>query len=193
MQENKQKGNFLKTFFKERKQVGALAPSSRFLVKKMCDKIDFKNATNIVELGPGTGVFTDELLKRASKDCRIFVIELNKEFYDFLLKKFTDPRIILLRESADNIDSILASHGVEKADAILSSLPLTVIPDQIRKRIIIKSYEALKEGGVYVQYQYSLNAKKLIEKKFGKLQMGFVAINIPPAFVYLGTKRTNKN
>ena len=186
--ENKNKGSFLKTFFKERKQVGALAPSSRFLVKKMCDKIDFSSAKNIVELGPGTGVFTEELLKRASKDCRIFVIELNKEFYHYLAKKFNDPRIVLLRESADNIDRILKDHGVEEADAILSSLPLAVIPDQIRKRIIIKSYEVLKKGGVYVQYQYSLNAKNLLEKKFGKLQMGFVAVNIPPAFVYLGTK-----
>lgn len=186
--EKEHKGNFLKTFFKERKQVGALAPSSRFLVKKMCDKIDFSTAKNIVELGPGTGVFTEELLKRASKDCRIFVIELNEEFYQFLSKKFNDPRIILLKESADNIDAILAEHNVVEADAILSSLPLAVIPDQIRKRIIIKSYDALKEGGVYVQYQYSLNAKKLLEKKFGKLKMGFVAINIPPAFVYLGVK-----
>ena len=182
------KGNFIKTFFKERKQVGALAPSSRFLVKKMCNHIDFKTAKNIVEFGPGTGVFTEEILKRASKDCKIFVIELNEQFYHYLTEKFHDPRIILLKESADNIDKILKEHNVSQADAILSSLPLTVIPDKIRKRIIIKSYDVLKEGGVYVQYQYSLNAKKLLEKKFGKLKMGFVAANIPPAFVYLGRK-----
>lgn len=187
-QEGKNKAKFLKTFIKERKQVGALAPSSRFLVKKMCDKIDFTTAKNIVELGPGTGVFTEELLARANKDCKIFVIELNEAFCTFLANKFSDDRIILVRESADNIDSILKDHGVEEADAILSSLPLAVIPDQIRKRIIIKSYEVLKKGGVYVQYQYSLNAKKLLELKFGKLQLSFVAANIPPAFVYLGTK-----
>ena len=84
----KNKGNFLKTFFKERKQVGALAPSSKFLVKKMCDKIDFSTAKNIVELGPGTGVFTEEILKRANPDCKIFVIELNTEFYEYLKNKF---------------------------------------------------------------------------------------------------------
>jgi len=189
MESNKKhKANFLKTFFKERKQVGALAPSSKYLVKKMCDKIDFSIARNIVELGPGTGVFTAELLKRAHADCRIFVVELNREFYEFLAENFTDPRIILLCESADQIDEIIHSYGVEKVDAVLSSLPLAVIPDQIRKRIIIKSYDILREGGVYVQYQYSLNAKKLLEMKFGKLQMGFVALNIPPAFVYLGVK-----
>ncbi len=179
---------FLKTFFQERKQVGALAPSSRFLVKKMCDKIDFDSAKVIVELGPGTGVFTSEILKRANADTKIFVIELNEDFYKLLEQKFNDPRIILLRESADNLDKILAEHGAQETDAILSSLPLAVIPDNIRKKIIIKSYDSLRKGGVYVQYQYSLNAKKLLEKKFGKLKMGFVAINIPPAFIYLGVK-----
>ncbi len=188
--ENKHKGRFLQTFFKERKQVGALAPSSRFLVKKMCDTIDFSNVKNIIELGPGTGVFTEELLQRAPKDCKIFVIELNESFYNLLKNKITDPRVILLRESADNLDAIISEHQVESVDAILSSLPLAVIPDQIRKKIIIKSHTVLKEGGRYVQYQYSLNAKKLIERKFGKLKMGFVAINIPPAFVYIGTKRS---
>jgi len=184
----KHKGNFLRTFFKERKQVGALAPSSKYLVKKMCDKIDFSTARNIIELGPGTGVFTEELLKRADPKCRIFVIELNEAFYTFLKNKFKDPRIILLCESADRLDEIMEEHGVQEVDAILSSLPLAVIPDQIRKRIIIKSYDVLRTGGVFVQYQYSLNAKKLLELKFGKLQLGFVAVNIPPAFVYLGTK-----
>lgn len=186
--EKNHKSTFLKTFFKERKQVGALAPSSKFLVKKMCNKIDFATAKTIIELGPGTGVFTTELLKRARPETKIFVIELNDDFYDLLKKRFNDPRIILLKDSADNIDAILEKHGIKEVDAVLSSLPLAVIPDQIRKKIVIKAYNALRKGGVYVQYQYSLNAKKLLERKFGKLKMGFVAVNVPPAFVYLGTK-----
>ncbi len=179
---------FLKTFFEERKQVGAVAPSSKFLVKKMCDKIDFTEARNIIELGPGTGVFTKELLSRANKDCKIFVFELNNEFYNLLEKKFKDPRIVLLNKSAEDIDLVLREHGVKEVDAILSSLPLTVIPDKIKKRIIIKSYDALKSGGRYVQYQYSLNAKKLLKMKFDNLKMAFSTINIPPAFIYVGTK-----
>ena len=187
-EEKKERNKFIKTFFKERKQVGALAPSSKFLVKKMCDKIDFDNAKNIVELGPGTGVFTEELLKRAPKDCRIFVIELNEEFYDFLKERFDDSRMVLLRESADNLDEILAKYDVNEVDAVLSSLPLAVIPDQIKKRIVIQSHDVLRQGGVFVQYQYSLNAKRLLEMKFNNLKLGFVAVNIPPAFVYHGVK-----
>src|SRR5690606_26212453 len=104
--EKAHKTKFLNTFFKDRKQVGALAPSSRFLVKKMCDHIDFEQAQVIVELGPGTGVFTSEILKRANQNTKIFVIELNQEFYDLLKKKFTDSRIILIKSSADKLDAV---------------------------------------------------------------------------------------
>jgi phosphatidylethanolamine/phosphatidyl-N-methylethanolamine N-methyltransferase len=179
---------FLSTFFKERKQVGAVAPSSRFLVKKMCDKIDFKTAKVLVELGPGTGVFTTEMLKRALPDAKIFVIELNDNFFKLLTEKIKDPRVILLNQSADQLDVILKEHGVAHVDAILSSLPLAVIPDQTKKKILIKSYEALKCGGIYVQYQYSLTSKKLIKMCFPKMKISFTTINLPPAFIYTGTK-----
>lgn len=188
MAEKKHNRKFLSTFFSERKQVGAVAPSSRFLVNSMCNKIDFKSAKVIVELGPGTGVFTVELLKRANKDCKIILFELNEAFYKLLKEKFDDPRLTILYRSAEDISEVLEEMNIKEADAILSSLPLTVIPDQIKKRIVINSHQSLKEGGVYVQYQYSLNAKKLLEMKFGKLKLNFVPVNIPPAFVYLGVK-----
>lgn len=179
---------FLSTFFKERKQVGAVAPSSRFLVKKMCDKIDFKTAKIIVELGPGTGVFTHEILKRALPDAKIFVFELNDAFYKLLQEKITDPRVSLFNLSADQIDIIFKDQNIKHVDAILSSLPLAVIPDQTKKKILVKSYEALKCGGVYVQYQYSLASKRLIKMCFPKMKISFTTINLPPAFIYTGTK-----
>lgn len=179
---------FLRTFFQQRKQVGALAPSSRFLVKKMCDKIDFATADTIIELGPGTGVFTLELLKRAKPTCRIFLFELNLSFYELLKEKITDPRIVLLNKSADQLDIVRSEYGIKNVDAILSSLPLAVISDQIKKKILVKSYEALRCGGVYVQYQYTLASKKLIKMCFPKMKMAFTTINLPPAFIYIGTK-----
>ncbi len=183
-----QSGKFLRTFFKERKQVGAVAPSSRFLVKKMCNKIDFETARVIIELGPGTGVFTKEILDRASNDSKIFVFELNQDFCKILEAKFNDDRIILVNDSAEKMQAILKSHGLDEADAIISSLPLTVIPEPVKSNILKAAYQILKPKGIYVQYQYSLNAKKLIESHFGKLNMKFSLINIPPAFIYVATR-----
>ena len=188
---NKPKANsrkFLSTFFKERKQVGAVAPSSKFLIKRMCDKIDFAKAKHIIELGPGTGVFTTEILKRALPDARIYIFELNTTFYELLKEKINDPRVVIYNKSADELDVIAKEHGVKQVDAVLSSLPLAVIPDRVKKRILLKSYEALKCGGVFVQYQYSLHSKKLLRLCFPKMRIEFTAINIPPAFVYVATK-----
>lgn len=182
------KRHFFKTYLKERKQIGSLMPSSRFLVKKMCKKIDFKTATNIIELGPGTGVFTKEILNLARKDAKIFVFELNEDFFELLQTKFQDPRVILLHRSAEHMEDVLTEHGVDKVDAILSSLPLAVIPDNIKNNILDSAHLVLKDGGKYIQYQYTLNAKKLLEKRFGKLKMSFASINIPPAFIYTGEK-----
>jgi phospholipid N-methyltransferase len=47
----------------------------------------------------------------------------------------------------------------------------------------------LKKGGYYVQLHYSLLAKKLYEKTFGNVDINFVLLNIPPAFVLASEKR----
>ena len=58
------KRSFLRQFWKEKKMVGAMSPSSRFLAKKMLESVDFESARIIVDLGPGTGVLTRRLLDR---------------------------------------------------------------------------------------------------------------------------------
>jgi len=181
-------GKFLKTFFKERKQVGAVAPSSRFLVKKMCGKVDFNTADVIIELGPGTGAFTQKILEQAKPDAKIFIFELNPDFYRILKQRFDDKRIVLVNQSAEDIAHVLGEHNITGADAIISSLPLTIIPEPVKTNIIKAGHAILKPGGTYVQYQYSLSAKKLLESFYGKLNLKFSLINIPPAFIYVGKK-----
>lgn len=188
--EKKHHRRFLSNFFTERKQVGAVAPSSKFLVRSMCNKINFEECDVILELGPGTGVFTYELLKRAKANTKIILLELNTEFYKILKSKFKDPRVEILLRSADEIQEVLDERNIEKVDAILSSLPLTIIPKEIKTKIVESSFSALKENGTYVQYQYSLNAKKLLKSFFGKLDIGFVPVNVPPAFIYTARKKS---
>ena len=63
--------NFLGEFIKGRKTVGAVAPSSKFLMKKMIAPIDFQKADVIVELGPGNGVFTKAILERMKQTIKV--------------------------------------------------------------------------------------------------------------------------
>jgi phospholipid N-methyltransferase len=180
--------SFFKTYLEQKNQVGSWFPSWPLLVNNMCRKIDFETADVIVEYGPGNGVFTKKLLKLAKPNTKLIVFELNEDFYNILKHKFNDPRMILLNQGAETLPEVLKLHNIKEVDAILSSLPLAMIPEEIKTTILDNSHNSLKKSGVFLQYQYSLNAKKDIEKRYGKLKVNLIPLNVPPAFVYKGVK-----
>lgn len=161
-----------------------MSPSSRFLANKMLESIDFDRMRVIVELGPGTGVFTRRILEKLHPDGVMFVFELNDHFMQMLQKEFNDPRVHLIHDSAEKIGEYLAQHGFSNADAVVSSLPLANFPDELRNRILIESHRVMSTDSLYVQFQYSLNARKAIKQRFSKVDIGFTPVNFPPAFVY---------
>ncbi|MCB9188006.1 MAG: methyltransferase [Flavobacteriales bacterium] len=176
--------SFIKEFFKARRQVGALAPSSKFLMKKMIKPIDFSTAKCIIELGPGNGIFTKGILEQMNSDCKLFSFELNQSFYEQIKSEINDHRLTLLNRSAEDIISVIEEYGIEKVDYIVSSLPLTVIPSEIKTVILDRAKNALSDDGKYIQFQYTLNAKKLLEERFSSVKIEFTAANFPPAFIY---------
>lgn len=161
-----------------------MSPSSRFLAKKMLESIDFSKARVVVELGPGTGVFTRRILQELHADGVLLVFELNDNFMNQLKKEFTDSRVHLIHDSAERIGHYLEELGLQQADAVVSSLPLANFPDELRNRILSESYSVMNDHSLYIQFQYSLNAKKAIKRLFSRVDIGFTPVNFPPAFVY---------
>jgi phospholipid N-methyltransferase len=180
------KRSFIKQFFKDRQMVGAVSPSTRFLGERMMENIDFSTAKLIIELGPGNGVFTDILLDRMADDAKLLIFELNDEFYESLNARLDDPRAQLFHESAEFFANHLEEG--EKVDVVVSSLPLMVFPEQLRTAVVNNSYEALKPKGQYIQFQYSLQSKKLLESIYSSVSVKFTIKNFPPAFVYTCVK-----
>lgn len=177
--------NFRKQFWKERKMVGSMTPSSRFLTSKMLRNIDFSKKKVIIELGPGTGVFTREIIKRMTPDSILLVFEINDVFYHDLSKKISDSRVHLIHDSAVKIEEYLNQHGLQEADVVISSLPLAVIDANIRTAILENSKKSLKKGGKFIQFQYSLQSKKMLKKLYNEVEISFTIFNFPPAFVYV--------
>lgn len=176
------KTKFLKQFFKDRQMVGAVAPSTKFLAEKMLKNIDFDTAKIIVELGPGNGVFTEIMLKRMSPEAKLFVFELNEEFHKEISSKIQDPRAQIIHDSAENIGKYVKEAGT--ADAVVSSLPLMVFPEELRSNVVDAAHTVLHKDGNYVQFQYSLQSKRFLEGIFDKVSIQFTIRNLPPAFVY---------
>lgn len=178
------KTTFLKEFFKEKKTVGAIAPSSKVLVKFMLGKLNVEGAKVIVEYGPGTGPFTMELLKRMSPDAKLLVFETQENFCDILREKIKDDRIVIIQDSAEKIGDYLHEHGFKSADLIISSLPFTVIPNPAKTNILNNTVKYLNRKGIFTQYQYSLNAHRLLKERFKEVKIKFSPFNLPPAFIY---------
>ena len=178
------KSKFFNDFLKERKTVGAVSPSSKFLMKKMLAPINFEKAKVIVELGPGNGVFTKGLLDRMNSNAKLISFELSENFYKHINLKIRDERLILINDSADKLEKYLKVEGISEVDYVVSSLPLAVIPEEVKTKVLNACVKVLGEKGKYIQFQYSLNAKKLLQSKFNDVSHKFVPVNIPPAFVY---------
>ncbi len=176
--------SFFREFLKERRTVGAISPSSIFLAKKMISSIDFSRARTLVEFGPGTGIFTKQILKNMHPDAKLFVFETQKSFCEKLKTEIVDNRMILINDSAEKIGEYLQKNGLENAEYIISSLPFTVIPSQIKNSILNQSVKFLAPMGSFLQFQYSLNAHKLLKSKFKQVKLDFTPMNIPPAFIY---------
>ncbi|RYM34537.1 methyltransferase domain-containing protein [Brumimicrobium glaciale] len=187
---DKKKNNFLKEFFKERKTVGAIRPSSKSLANKMLKNVDFKESNVIVEFGPGTGVFTRRIIEEMNPNASLYVFELHEPFFVKLQKEYEDDdRIQIINDSAADVRKYLKADGKDFADVIISSLPLTNFDQKLTMRILKSAEIALKPEGQYIQFQYSLNARKLLVKIFNSISIQFTANNLPPAFVYTCKKK----
>lgn len=178
------KRDFFKAFFTSRKMTGSVIPSSRFLTKKMLDSVDFKDAKCIIELGPGTGVITKQIVAQMQNDAQLVVIELNEDFIQNLNKKINDPRVHIIHDSAEQMKAHLNKYGCDSADYIISSLPLTTIPSEIRENILSTAHSTLKDDGEFIQFQYSLHQRKNLKSLFKKVDISYTPLNFPPAFVY---------
>jgi phospholipid N-methyltransferase len=179
------KRKFLKEFWKDKQMVGAICPSTCFLGEKMIENVDFDKARMIVELGPGTGVFTELILNRMHPDAKLLVFELNDSFYQNLAKRFDDPRVQIIHDSAEKIADY--TDG-KKVDAVISSLPLMVFSEELRNNVVNAAYDSLKKDGKYMQFQYSLQSKKLLQSVYKTVSVKFTMKNLPPAFVYTCSK-----
>lgn len=174
---------FIKEAIKNIKTSGTVAPSSKYLIQKILKEVDFTKTNIIAEYGPGNGNFTKEILKKLNKDSQLICFEINDKFFKHL-QSFNDPRLTIINESCENIKSVCKNLNISGIDYIVSSLPLTNIPDNITTKILTETHAKLNKKGCFLQYQYSLTYYKKLKKIYYNVDLDFEIRNIPPAFIY---------
>lgn len=177
---------FLREYARNMRTIGAVAPSSRYLARKMVRDIDFDSARLLVEYGPGSGVFTQELADRLHPGAHLLVIEANETFHADLVQRFGHRSdITLVHGSAEDVRAELdrINHGVP-IDHIVSGLPFAALPTMVSERILAEAVKAIRPGGTFITFQYTPFKKALLLKHFTRITSTTELRNVPPAVVY---------
>jgi phospholipid N-methyltransferase len=182
---------FFQESLKSMRSTAAVFPSSKYLTRALLSPIDFGRARVVVELGPGTGAVTTEILKRMRPDATLYAIDNNMNFIRHLSRCCRDSRMIAVHGGAEHLLRELRSRGAYRADAVVSSLGLTSMESAVRTSIVTQAWTCLKAGGVLTQYQYvpngrvrKFNERSFLYSFFGEVRTEYVLRNLPPACVY---------
>lgn len=175
---------FARNFLKHPLMLGSVIPSSRFLIREMLKPVDWNRAKVFVEYGPGVGNITAEILARMPADGRLIAFELNPDFVEFLPKVLPDPRLIVLHRSAADVGVALRELGLDGADYIISGIPFSTMPEDVRVAILNATNAALRPGGKFLVYQFSPKVFPYLKRFFGRVDRGFEPLNVPPAQLF---------
>lgn len=174
---------FARNFVKHPRMLGSLIPSSRFLIEHVLGRVDWRTAHVIVEYGPGVGTFTFEILRRMRPDGVLVVFETNADFVSYL-RETRDPRLHVVHGSAEEIGSVLATLGCGKADHVISGIPFSTMPEEVRDRILRETHAALDPKGSFLVYQFSRRVLPYLERVFSRVAQDFEPRNILPAQLF---------
>jgi len=179
---------YIKNFIRDR-DVAAITPSSKFLVKRVCKWIDFDTPRRIVEYGPGTGVFSKYLLENMHDDSELIMIEGNASFVQSLRAYCEgDERAVVVHDRAENVRQIMDTHGVERADYVLSGIPFSFLDEDVKHELISRTRDVLTSDGKFLVYQNYNHMEKPLRRHFDSVTREYEILNLPPMFAYEALK-----
>jgi phospholipid N-methyltransferase len=178
---------FAKNFLQHPRMLGSLVPSSRFLIDRLLGKIDWKRARTVVEYGPGVGTITAHILERMEPEARLVVFEMNEDFVRYLTRTIPDKRLHVVHGSAENVQRELDRLKLDGADFIISGIPFTTMPMELREKIMRESREALNPGGAALVYQFTRAVLPYLRSHFRRIDQDFEPRNILPARLFYCT------
>ncbi|WP_273728993.1 class I SAM-dependent methyltransferase [Brucella gallinifaecis] len=180
---------FLKSWASNPLQVAAIAPSGRALATLMTREIGPATGP-VIELGPGTGVFTSELLARGVAPEDLTLVEYGSDFARLLRARFPDTRVIHMdagRLKKIEFDSL---HSV---GAVVSGLPLLSMPPRKVMAILSSAFWQMRSEGAFYQFTYGPRCPvppRILDRLGLKASIvGKTLLNAPPARVYRITRR----
>jgi phosphatidylethanolamine/phosphatidyl-N-methylethanolamine N-methyltransferase len=220
---------FLQQFFQQYHTTGSVLPSSRALARALCRyvdtlppaatqangaaKVDAKSAVadpaaprEILEVGPGTGAVTAQLVRKLKPVDRLTLVELNDDFVCHLQRRFeTEPAFQAVADRTQILHKRLEDlPSQQHYQVIISGLPLNNFAvDEVEQ--ILSIFQRLLSGGgtlSFFEYIAIRAAKAMVTTGKGRqrlrgigevmhrtlhgreIKRDWVWPNVPPAWVH---------
>lgn len=174
---------FFRSYVSNPWQVSAIAPSGQSLARPMTQEI-LPGTGPVIELGPGTGIFTRALLRRGVPERDLLLVEYGSDFVRLLQERF--PRARVLWMDARQLSQY--EPFMVPASAVVSGLPLLSMSPRKVIAILTGAFRHMKEGGTLYQFTYGPRCpvpRPILDRLGLKASLvGRTALNIPPASVY---------
>lgn len=184
---------FLRKFLRAPGAIASVWPSSRRLAAAMLDGVAFGPDSAVVELGPGTGPFTDLVAARlgGSPGHRYLGIDRDPDFVAFLRRRH--PHLEFVVADAAELPTLLAARPALRPTAVVSGLPLVAMPERVVAGLLDTIHGALPAGGHFRTFSYlhttlnpaSWRLRRDMRNRFAEFQVhGPILGNLPPALVF---------
>src|SRR5579872_1196110 len=135
--------------------VGAIAPSGVALARAVAAQVDPAAEGPVLELGPGTGSMTRELIARGIAPDRIVAIEWDANFARTIAADL--PGVTVIQGDAFDLDGTLPKRGYNRFAAIISGIPLLNHPAPRRAQLVDAAFRRLPPGAPMIQFSYGLS------------------------------------
>ncbi|GAA4219087.1 phospholipid N-methyltransferase [Streptosporangium album] len=183
---------FMSVALRKQGVVGAVAPSSPALARALTAVVPTRGTPVVVELGPGTGSISEVIRERLPPGSRHLAVEIEPVLAAHLRR--TKPWMETIQGDAADLGALLAGAGVERADAVVSTLPWSLFPGGQQERILGEIGRILDPAGAFTTVTY-LHAvplagaralRRRLRATFDEvLTTGPVWRNLPPGMTYV--------
>lgn len=176
-------------FIRNIRKVGAVAPSSRFLSRRMVLPLKERLADpntpplRILEAGPGTGAITRFITPLLRPQDSLDVVEMDRDLHTYVSENYSHP------SARFHNMNLLDFDESEPFDFIFSGIPYEAIPGHVVQMLWEKKLALSKSGTIlsYFKYINIVNFRSEYERNVVKEACDCISYefrNLPPARVF---------
>ena len=183
---------FMTQAAREPSTVGAILPTSLHVARAVAEVVPASGQPTVLELGPGTGALSEELHARLPAGSRHVAIEIDPELVRYL--RSAKPWLETLEGDATYVRELLEPLGITQVDAVISSIPWTLLEPQKQREVLNALGEVMAPTAVFTTVTYLTTLWRANTIKFiDQLRQAFEEVtpraavwrNMPPARVYI--------